>query len=276
MKRNLLTIILCLIFATSCTVTNEKGQRVSTGFGKAMTGVFQLVLSPLQIAAGLLEGISSIPYYLATNVQDINKGMVAAGAKVTLDDTYESAYGKRINTVPDTGDTGEVFQRMKHASEYFQKVLRRYGVPNASNYILTSIDTANSKGYTLFAVVYRPVSAIKVVDKYDGKTIRNFELSDRLFYEPYAADVNGKSLDTIIDWAGLPREFIKTQKAQALLLTMAANSVVNEKRSPDYWNIEKRWITGEFQEITEQKMNAVKKQDEHRRFIIGSRGISFR
>jgi hypothetical protein len=151
-----------------------------------------------------------------------------------------------------------VFQRMKHASEYFQKVLRRYVVPNADKYILTSIDTANSKGYTLFAVVYRPVSAIRVIDKYDGTTIRNYESSDRLFYEPFARNVNGKPLDTIIDWAAMPRDFIKTQKAQALLLTMAANSVANEKRSPDYWDIEKRWIDGEFQEITEQKMNAVK------------------
>ena len=184
--------------------------------------------------------------------------MIAANAKITLDDTYESAYGKRVNTVPETGDTGEVFQRMKHASEYFQKVLYRYGVSNADNYILTSIDTANSKGYTLFAVVYRPAHAVKVVDKYDGQTIRNFDSSDRLFYEPFAKDVNGKPLDTIVDWAAIPREYFKTQKAQALLLTMAANSVVNEKRSPDYWAIEKRWIAGEYQEITEQKMNAVK------------------
>jgi len=258
MKRKALVLILCLALIASCTATNESGQRVNTGFGKAMVGVVQLVLSPLQIAAGLLEGIASIPYYLSTNVQEINKGMIAANAKITLDDTYESAYGKRINAVPETGDTGELFQRMKHASEYFQKVLHRYGVPNADNYILTSIDTANAKGYTLFAVVYRPAGAIRVIDKYDGATIRNFESSDRLFYEPYARDVNGKPLDTIIDWAGMPREFFKTQKAQALLLTMAANSVANEKRSPEYWDIEKRWIAGEFQEITEQKMNAVK------------------
>ncbi len=258
MKRKVLALILCLALLTSCTVTNESGKSVTTGFGKAMLGVAQLVLSPLQIAAGLLEGISSIPYYLSTNVQDINKGMIAANAKITLDDTYESAYGKRINAVPETGDTGEMFRRMKHASAYFQKVLSRYGVPDANHYILTSIDTANSKGYTLFAVVYRPTGQINVVDKYDGTTIRNFTSDDRLFYEPFARDANGKSLDAIIDWAAMPREFINTQKAQALLLTMAANSVANEKRSPDYWDIEKRWIAGAFQEITEQKMNAVK------------------
>ena len=258
MKNKSIVIALCLMLIVSCTTTNESGQEVKTGFGKAAMGLAHLVLSPLQIAAGLLEGIASVPYYLSTNVQDINKGMIAANAKITLDDTYESAYGKRIKAIPETGDTGEVFQRMKHASEYFQKVLRRYGVPNANNYILTSIDTASPKGYTLFAVVYRPANSIKVIDKYDGTTVRHFDSGDRLFYEPFAKDINGRSLDTIIDWAAMPREYVKTQKAQALLLTMAANSVVNEKRSTDYWEIEKRWIAGEYLEITEQKMNSVR------------------
>jgi len=80
---------------------------------------------------------------------------------VTLDNTYEAAYGKRINAVPESGDTGEVFRRMKHATEHFQKVLYRYGVSDTDNYILTSIDTANSKGYTLFALVYRPSETIQ-------------------------------------------------------------------------------------------------------------------
>jgi hypothetical protein len=258
MRKKISVICFCLLLVVACATSNDGGKNTNKGFGKAMLGIAQLVLSPLQIAAGLLEGIASIPYYLATNVQDINNGMIAANAKITLDDTYESAYGKRINAVPETGDTGEVFQRMKHASEYFQKVLNRYGVPDSGNYILTSIDTANSKGYTLFAAVYRPANTINVIDKYDGTTKRTFERSDRLYYEPFAKDTNGRKLDVVIDWAAMPRDIIKTQKAQALLLTMAANAVANEKRSPDYWEIEKRWIAGEYEEITEQKMNSVK------------------
>jgi hypothetical protein len=42
------------------------------------------------------------------------------------------------------------------------------------------------------------------------------------------------------------------------MLTMAANSVINEKRMPDYWDIEKRWIAGESEEIVDQKMSSVK------------------
>ena len=186
------------------------------------------------------------------------KGMIAANAKITLDDTYEAAYGKRIKAVDPSGDTGEVFRRMKHATEYFQRVLRRYGVHDADNYILTSIDTATGKGYTLFAVVYRPQAEITVKDKYDGSTPRTFSRDDRLYYEPFEKDINGRKLDVIIDWAGMPRDFITTQKGQALMLTMAANSVVNEKKSPEYWDIEKRWIAGEYESIVDEKMSVVR------------------
>jgi hypothetical protein len=133
MKKTALVLCMCLLLITSCSTANEGGQKVASGLGKAMTGVAQLVLSPLQIAAGLLEGIAAFPYYLSTSLEDINKGMIAANAKVTLDDTYEAAYGKRISAVPESGDTGEVFRRMKHATEYFQRVLKRYGVNDADS-----------------------------------------------------------------------------------------------------------------------------------------------
>ena len=225
---------------------------------KQGVGVLQLALSPAQIAAGLREGIAAMPYYLSTSLNEINKGMILANAKITLDDTYESAYGKRISAVPDTGGTGEVFRRMRHATEYLQKVLKRCGVAHPEHYILTSIDTADSGGYTLFAVVYRPSGTIRVIDKYDGKTIRTFERADRLFFEPFEKDVIGQPLDVIVDWAGISRDFIGTQKAQAILLTMAANSIMNGKRSPDYWDAERRWIAGEYRAVVEERASAVK------------------
>ncbi len=248
----------CLVILTGCATSAPDGTKTKTGFGKAFSSIVTLVLTPLQIAAGLVEGIASMPYYLSTSLDKINKGMIAANAKVTLDDTYESAYGKRIAQVQESGDTGEAFRRMKHASEYFRKILSRYGVKDAGHYFLTSIDTANSKGYTLFAVIYRPTDTIKVIDKYDGSTVRVFNRSDRLYYEPFEKDADGRPLDSVIDWSGMPREYFKTQKAQAILLTMAANSVANEKKTPEYWDAEKRWIAGNFEEITEQKMNAVR------------------
>jgi len=251
MKR-LASILLIFSLMFACAVPPKQGPSVERGFSSAFIGLGQLLLSPLQIAAGLLEGIASVPYYLATNLQTLNQGLVAAQADITLDDTYESAYGKRLANVPENGDTGVVFNRMKHATQFFQKVLKQYGVHNASSYILTSIEE-NSNEHVLFAVVYRPTNSIKVVDKYDGHNMRSFSVSDRLFYEPFAIDVNGKSLDMVIDWAAFPSHYIKTQKAQAILLTLAANSVLNEKKSPDYWTIEKRWLAGQTDDIVKER-----------------------
>lgn len=257
MKR-LLVISACLFLLIACANSNQGGPNLGHGLGSAFIGLAHLILSPAQIASGLLEGISSMPYYLSTNLHEINRGLIDAQAKITLDDTYESAYGKRLAEVPESGDTGEVFRRMKHATQFFQTVLKQYGVSDYHNYILTSIDTATDKGYTLFAVIYRPSDSIKVIDKYDGKTVQNFASDNRLFYEPFEKDANDQPLDTIIDWAGLPKNFVMTQKAQAILITMAANSVVSGKRNPDYWEIEKRWIMGEYREIVDEKMSSVR------------------
>ena len=257
MKRIAIALIFTIIVGGCATPSND-GPSPERGFSSALKGIGHLLLSPFQIAAGLLEGIVAVPYYLSTNLHAINQGLIDAQAKITLDDTYDSAYGKRLAQVPDSGDTGEAFRRMKHATAYFQKVLRQYGVHDAEHYILTSIDTANSEGYTLFAIVYRPVDAITVKDKYDPALVRNFTSEDRLFYEPFQQNLARQPLDTIVDWAGLPRTMVKTQKAQAILITLAANAVVDGKRSPDYWDAERRWIAGEFLEITEDKMNTVR------------------
>ncbi len=117
-----IVIVLCLSLIIGCATTEQKSANPEHGFGGALKGLTNLVLSPIQIAVGLVEGIASMPYYLATNIHDINKGMIKADASITLDDTYDSAYGTRLAGVPESGDTGEVFRRMKHATDYFQKV----------------------------------------------------------------------------------------------------------------------------------------------------------
>lgn len=252
-------LLLSVFLVAACATPQHGGPNASHGATSMMEGFAHLILSPFQIAAGLLEGVASLPYYASTGLHEINKGLINAQAKVSLDDTYEAAYGKRLDQVPSDGNTGEVFRRMKHATDYFRKVLKQYGIQDPQNYILTSIDTANRDGYTLFAVVYRPAKAITVLDKYDGKTIRNFTSEDRLFYEPFAVDVNGAPLDTIIDWAGIPKEYSDSQKQQAILLTLAANAVASEKRRMDYWPAEKRWVTGEFLDIVKSQNQKVQK-----------------
>ena len=261
MKKHILWTIFALGIGllSACVGAPKGGPDAGHGLKSAFKGIAHLVLSPIQIAAGLAEGVASLPYYASTNIHAINEGLVKAQAKVTLDDTYDAAYGKRLNQVGAEGDTGELFRRMKHASKFFQKVLRQHGIPDAENYILTSIDTANRKGYTLFAVVYRPTKQMSVIDKYDGKTIRNFSSEDRLFYEPFKKDIHGKLLDTIIDWAGVPTDFYRTQKQQAVLLTLAANAVADGKRRLEYWDVEKRWIEGEFTAIMTTQNSKVQK-----------------
>ena len=260
MKAIKIFLISSLAIFFACAAPKEQGPSPGHGASSAMQGIAHLILSPLQIAAGLLEGIASVPYFLSTNLHEVNRGMVEAQAQIGLDDTYEAAYGTKLADVPESGDTGEVFRRMKHATERFQKVLNAYGVNDAERYILTSIDTANKDGFTLFAVVYRPEDSIRVFDKYNASTVRNFTKEDRLFYEPFKKDVNGRSLDGIVDWAAMPREDIKTQKAQAILITLAANSVVESKKSPEYWEIEHRWIAGQFREITNERLVAVRER----------------
>jgi len=259
MRKYFGVLLIGAFLITACATPQQGGPSAGRGFSSAMLGVAHLILSPVQIASGLLEGVAAVPYYAGTALADINQGLIKAQAQITLDDTYEGAYGKRISQVDPSGDTGEVFRRMKHASEFFQKVLQHQGVKDSSSYILTSIDTANKDGFTLFAVVYRPAKSITVVDKYDGKTIRNLTSDDRLYYEPFQSDAKGNTLDSIVDWAGIPRNQADTQKQQAILLTLAANAVASDKRRSDYWAAEKRWIGGGYEEILKAQSQKTEK-----------------
>lgn len=247
------SIALCLIAGAitlvSCQAQVREGEPTpQKGLISAFQGIAHLVLSPFQIAAGLMEGIASLPYYAATGIHKVNEGLLKAQSKVSLEDTYQSAYGTDLSKVKENGDTGKVFRRMKDATQYFQNILKQYGVSNYQEYILTSIDTANEDGYTLFAVVHRPQKQITVNDKMSG-SVRTFTVQDRLYYEPYRVDVKSAAVDKIIDFAGLPVEHYKTQKMQAILLTIAANAVVTKKTRSDYWETEEQWMKGGFKEI---------------------------
>ncbi|MEE8499743.1 MAG: hypothetical protein V3S27_04150, partial [Kiloniellales bacterium] len=76
---------------------------------------------------------------------------------------------------------------------------------------------------------------------------------NRSYYKPYERDARGQPLDVVIDWAGVPRTTIKTQKGQAILMTLAANSVIINRRSDSYWDIEKRWIEGDYKRIVAER-----------------------
>ncbi len=254
----LLTVGLSLVACVNPPAQSEKtGPSVEHGLSAAMTGIRHLLLSPLQIAAGLLEGVASVPYYLSMELHELNKGLVQAQAKVTLEDTYDAVYGKSLNNVVDNGEVGVTFSRMKQANQSFQKLLKEYGIPQSQHYILTSIEDSQNI-HTLFAVIYRPVTQIQVLDKRDGRSPRMYSVEDRLFYEPFQYNTDQQVLDTIIDWAALPKQDLSTQKAQALLMTLAANAVIKEKRAHDYWQVERRWLSGQAAQIVGESASRVR------------------
>ena len=253
MKRRTLCTAMSAGLLVACVPASRNGPSVENGFNTMGQGLAQLILSPLMIAAGLLEGLISIPYFVLSGLHELNRGLVDASARVTLDDTYRHAYGKTLEQVPFDGDTGVVFTEMRSATAFFRGMMRRYGEVNANEYVLTAIRTADAQGFALYALCHRPVDRVQVIDKLDPTQVRRYDANDLAFYQPYLRDVDGRRLDTVIDWAGMPRTNIRTQKAQAILMNLAANSILNEKRTQDYWDIERRWIAGQFYAIAERR-----------------------
>lgn len=245
----------CLLLASCAPSPTSQGPSVEHGLSTAVQGVGHLLLSPLQIASGLLEGIASLPYYLSTSLNEINQGLVNAQTRVTLENTYQSVYGKPLREVPESGDTGSVFNTMKSATQFFHRLLKQYRIPESHHYVLTSLEDDE---YLLLAVIYRSSEApIEVIDKYSHQ-LSSLTPQEASFYVPFQQNTNGSLLDTVIDWAALPKTAVSTQKAQAILLTLAANSILNGKRSPDYWTAEKRWLRGETRSIVQERESYVR------------------
>ncbi|MDX1514922.1 MAG: hypothetical protein R3174_14385 [Gammaproteobacteria bacterium] len=255
--QRLLVIISVSALLAGCAPPRADGPSPEHGFNTFGEGVGQLLVSPLMIVAGLLEGIASLPYFIAADLHQMNRAMVDGGARVNLDRTYEYAYDAQIENVSGTGDTGKVFRHLSEATEHFQRVLRGYGVEDYKHYLLTGVRTADREGFTLYALVYRPDETIRV---YDGRTVRHLRPADSDYYRPYARDANGRLMDVVIDWAGVPRTSIRTQKGQAILMTLAANSVLINRRSDEYWVIERRWVAGEYEAIVAERKRSLDKR----------------
>lgn len=256
MKRTLIPLITVLLVA-GCAVPNRDGPSPEHGFNTFGEGVGHLLLSPFMIVAGLLEGVSTVPYFVSADLHEMNRAMRDANAQVDLGRTYEYAYKEKIEDVPASGDTGKVFRHLSAATEHFQRVLKGYGVEEYDHYVLTGIRTADREGYTLYAVVFRPEPVVQVSQ---GSATRALRPGDRDYYRPIERDANGRLMDVIIDWAGVPRTTIRTQKGQAILMTIAANSVLVNRRSDDYWDVEQRWVAGEYKDIVAERKRYLDKR----------------
>jgi hypothetical protein len=243
---------IAVISLSACSPTPpSKINHPAHGIGVALGYV---AASPLLILVGLVEGIAAAPYFIEGDIQKMNDAMVSSGSNVNLDRTYRSAYGKSLKDVPQDGNTGRVFRHMGEATAHFQRVLSGYGVENAKQYVLTAVRTADRDGFTLYAVVYRPSERIKVKTSTGTKTLTS---RDPEYYQPHAKDATGRPLDVVIDWAGVPRTSIRTQKGQAILMTLAANSVLINRRSDEYWNAERLWKGGGFHRIVSDRKSVL-------------------
>ena len=218
----------------------------------------EVELSPAQLTKGFVEGISFIPYLSKTKLLTINDILNKTKIKVSLEVAYEYAYDKKLKEAKADGDTGQVFKDMKDATEHFQKILKRYGLKNYSQYVLTAIDT--DKDYMLYATIERKVNFIKVFAKENNTKVLSLNPDDPKYYEPYEKDTLDNPLDTIVDFGAVLKKDAFTQKTQSILLTMAANSVLEKKKSPNYWKIETRWLKGDTQAVMEEREASIDKR----------------
>jgi len=214
------------------------------------------VMTPVQVGSAMQQGASGLPYlvYSKTNLQIINETCkINPTTTVSVEDTYKSAYGKKFSDVLPEGETGQAFHNMREGSQYLQKILKDKGETRPEDYIFTTINTAQKKGYILFAVVKRSERSIAVVDKYDKNSQKKLGPQDLEFYQPYQSDMNGNILDTIVDWAGYPNDCISKQSSQAVLMTITANEILNHETKEGYWDAENRWVKGDFKKVIKEQ-----------------------
>lgn len=143
---------------------------------------------------------------------------------------------------------------------HFQSLLSQQGVADPERYLLTAVRSADASGYTLYAVVKRAPGALRVADSTDAMRSQTLTPVDLAYYRPYREDAMGRPVDTVVDWAGIERRRIRTQKGQAILMNLAANSILNDKRSPEYWHAQKRWMAGEFRQIAQLRQASLRRR----------------
>ncbi|MBI3028246.1 MAG: hypothetical protein HYY64_01885 [Candidatus Rokubacteria bacterium] len=267
MKRLMSVVVVAALLATGC-VTYD-GQLAMETFGRGLAG---LILSPFMIVAGIAQGLAFLPYTIGTGLAELNRGLLQAHA-VTLDDSYKATFGVSTTDPRVNPQTGEIAgesglygryrpEAMAEATKAFQRLLVSQGMPEekARHYVLTGVYThTRSRNHILLAVVYRHpgMQSFRVASKHTG-IVTTFRSENMGWREAYDRDVNGQIVDEVIDWAGIEYSLLRQDKIVATLMVLAAESVKTGKRSPDYWQVERRWMAGETTQIIQESMARVK------------------
>lgn len=260
-------VLLSILLLGGCVTI--QGQTAMDALGRGLAG---LVLSPLLIVAGLVQGIAFLPYTIGVALNDLNQALIQAQA-VTLDDAYRATYGVSIHDPRVDQQTGQVaregygFGRYRadatlDATHAFQKLLVAQGMPEdkARHYVITADYThTRARGVILLSVVYRhsAMEPIRVVAKHTA-IVTTFRPDHVGWRQPYERDVNGRLIDEVIDWGAIEYAHLRQDKVVATLMVLAAESVKSGKRSHDYWEVEQRWIAGQTQAIMREASDRMK------------------
>lgn len=222
-----------------------------------------------QIAKGIEAGLPALPYFIYSNtpLQALNREFKNSNAAITLEDTYRAAYKFSFEDIPADGNTGQAFDNMETASHYLQNILKSKGISDSEKYYITHIDTAIADGFILIAAVYRPVDTIAVFNKFNFLARQTLTAEDPAFFRAYKSDNSGQALDIVYEWAALPIECVSTQGAQAVLLTLTANKILQKKPDNGYWREERQWIAGNYLSVLiKQEMKVTQKLGIETRF----------
>lgn len=193
---------------------------------------------------------------------------VLHGAKaVSLNDAYKAAFGVSIAARHVDQRTGEVRGQQRVYGRYkpealakttraFRRLLISQGMSHetARKYVLVGDHThAWTHGQVLLAVVLRHTRTAPFRARHkEVSLVTTLNADQRAWYEAYEQDVNGQVIDEVIDWAPLAYDVLHHDKAVATLLVLATEAVKFDKRSPDYWPAERRWLADDTTTVMRQ------------------------
>jgi hypothetical protein len=73
------------------------------------------------------------------------------------------------------------------------------------------------------------------------------------------ADVEERPLDEVLDWAAMEYALLRQDKVVATLMVLAAEAVKADKRAPDYWMAERRWLAGDTTAVMQESVEKVRR-----------------
>ena len=267
-RRALVALMIPTLALTACSSQSRHG------WEKAGKGVMNLLLSPIMIAAGIAEGIAFLPYTADADVRELDRALVQAKA-VSLNDSYKATFGLPLDHPDIDPKSGDILRKeglygmfrpeaMFEGQRAFEKLLMTQGMPEekARHHILVgNYAHAWTRGHILLAVVYRHPGAqpIQVRSKSTNIVTTLRPWYHQGYHEAYLRDVNDQVVDEVIDWAAMEYALLRQDKIVATLMVLAVESVKSGKRSPDYWQAERRWIAGETVQVMQQSSEKVQR-----------------